>query len=182
MAKYILAHDLGTSGNKASLMDREGRLIHSITESYRTHFLGEGLVEQDPLDWWQAVCRCTEAMLEKVSADEIGAVSFSAQMNGCLLVDERGVPLKRSMIWSDKRSTKQLRNLAERIDPDRIYSLTGHRLSETYGLGKYLWIREFEPELLKGKALLAQRQGLSGLPAHRENPYGLHRCGGNKSL
>ncbi len=151
MAEYILAHDLGTSGNKASLMDRQGRLIHSVTASYKTHYLGDGLVEQDPRDWWDAVCRCTRAMLERVGSEEIGALSFSAQMNGCLLVDEGGTPLTRSMIWADKRSTKQLRELSEKIDPDRIYRITGHRLSETYGLGKYLWLREHRPEILRGK-------------------------------
>ena len=32
--KYILAHDLGTSGNKATLFSQEGRLVTSEVHSY----------------------------------------------------------------------------------------------------------------------------------------------------
>ena len=34
MEKYILAHDVGTSGNKATLYDREGKLIASALVEY----------------------------------------------------------------------------------------------------------------------------------------------------
>lgn len=30
--KYILAHDLGTSGNKATLFSEEGSLVASVTQ------------------------------------------------------------------------------------------------------------------------------------------------------
>ncbi len=31
MKRYILAHDLGTSGNKATLFTTEGKLVGSVT-------------------------------------------------------------------------------------------------------------------------------------------------------
>ena len=34
MAVYLLAHDLGTSGNKASLFDENDALIKSMTAAY----------------------------------------------------------------------------------------------------------------------------------------------------
>ena len=36
--KYIIAHDLGTSGNKATLFSEEGRLVGSTVYSYGTHY------------------------------------------------------------------------------------------------------------------------------------------------
>jgi xylulokinase len=39
MPTYILAHDLGTSGNKATLFSSEGQLIGSEVYSYDTHYL-----------------------------------------------------------------------------------------------------------------------------------------------
>ena len=36
MMKYLLAHDLGTSGNKATLFSEDGKLVKSVTESYDT--------------------------------------------------------------------------------------------------------------------------------------------------
>ena len=34
MDKYLIAHDLGTSGDKASLFSIEGKLVKSYTASY----------------------------------------------------------------------------------------------------------------------------------------------------
>ncbi len=41
MGKYLIAHDLGTSGNKASLFSTSGQLIDSCTIPYEVHFLTE---------------------------------------------------------------------------------------------------------------------------------------------
>lgn len=51
MADYLLAHDLGTSGNKATLYDSEGNLCASELVSYPTYYPYPGWVEQDPEDW-----------------------------------------------------------------------------------------------------------------------------------
>lgn len=39
MGKYLLAHDLGTSGNKATLFSIEGQLIASCTYNYDVYYL-----------------------------------------------------------------------------------------------------------------------------------------------
>ena len=46
--KYILAHDFGTSGDKASLFTTEGKFIATKTTGYPSHTLNNGGVEQDP--------------------------------------------------------------------------------------------------------------------------------------
>ena len=38
MAQYIIAHDLGTSGNKATLFNTDGRFVKSCTIPYDVHF------------------------------------------------------------------------------------------------------------------------------------------------
>ncbi|MEG0707559.1 MAG: hypothetical protein RR427_07075 [Cellulosilyticaceae bacterium] len=45
--EYIIAHDLGTSGNKASLYTIEGQLVKSITREYDTRFFNNNWAEQD---------------------------------------------------------------------------------------------------------------------------------------
>ena len=37
MSKYIIAHDMGTSSDKAVLVDFEGQIISSQTEPYPTY-------------------------------------------------------------------------------------------------------------------------------------------------
>ena len=60
--KYLLAHDLGTSGNKATLFSEEGKLIASITSPYTTNYYNGNWAEQDPDDWWEAVCKTTSSL------------------------------------------------------------------------------------------------------------------------
>ena len=57
MSQYIIAHDLGTSGDKATLFQTDGKLVASITETYDVNFFGNQCAEQNPDDWWNAVCR-----------------------------------------------------------------------------------------------------------------------------
>ena len=68
MKAYLLAHDLGTSGNKATLYDLQGRLRASVLHEYPTYYPRPGFVEQEPQDWWDAVCGSTRELLEKAGA------------------------------------------------------------------------------------------------------------------
>ena len=52
MKSYILAYDLGTGGNKASLYDERGTCIASGFESYETLYPEVGWHEQRPADYW----------------------------------------------------------------------------------------------------------------------------------
>ena len=144
----ILAHDLGTTGDKAALYSAEGALVAATTARYGTAYGPGGRVEQDPGDWWRATGAASRALLEQtgVRPEELACVSFSGQMMGALLLDAHGEPVRPAMIWADTRSTAQCDRLVERIGMERGYELTGHRLNPTYSLTKAMWVREHEPE------------------------------------
>lgn len=149
MSRYLLAHDLGTSGNKAALYTLEGSLHAAALATYPTYYPAPGFVEQDPQDWWKAVCQSTRELLESsgTSPKEIAAISFSGQMMGCLLVDAQGTPLHNMLIWADTRAQSQARRIEERLGMERVYRLTGHRIGASYNAAKLLWLREKHPEL-----------------------------------
>ncbi len=149
MAQYILAHDLGTSGNKATLYRLDGTLMGSMVADYPTYYPNDGWVEQNADDWWGAVCSSTRALLERtgIAPADVACISFSAQMMGCLLVDGKGAPLRNMLIWADTRSAEQERYMLERVEPERGYRITGHRLSASYSAAKLLWVRDNQPEL-----------------------------------
>lgn len=151
MAEYLLAHDLGTSGNKAVLYRADGTLAASSLYEYETLYPFAGAVEQDPAKWWEAVCRSTKKLLAEanVAGGEIAAVSFSGQMMGCLLVGWSGEPLRNMLIWADTRGTAQEAFMKSRMDAERAYRITGHRISASYSAAKLLWVKEHEPELYK---------------------------------
>ena len=65
MPNYVIAHDLGTTGNKATLYDREGSLVGASFSGYETEYAHTGWAEQNPDDWWQAVCLSTRRLLSE---------------------------------------------------------------------------------------------------------------------
>lgn len=149
MSQYLLAHDLGTSGNKAVLYREDGTLTASALWEYPAYYPHPGWVEQDPQDWWRAVCGSTKELLEKsgVLPADIAAVSFSGQMMGCLMLDKEGKPLRRMIIWADTRAAEQEKWMCEQVGMEKGYRITGHRLSASYSAAKLLWVRDNEPRL-----------------------------------
>ena len=149
MKRFILAHDLGTTGNKAALFDQNGRLAANAFGGYEVIHPEPTWAEQNPTDHWNAVINTTRQLLTKakVAPDEIAAISFSGQMMGCLPVDKQGQPLRNCIIWADQRGVKQAAQLADRVGEERVYRITGHRISPTYSASKLMWVRDNEPEV-----------------------------------
>jgi len=145
----IIAHDLGTTGNKASLHDSKGRIAHSVTVSYETHYRSGGVVEQDPEDWWKAICLATQTLLIDTSTDpkEVFGVGISGHMMGAVLLDKKMQPLRPAVIWADTRSQQQCDQLIRDFGQTKAYEVLGHRINSTYSLTKIMWLRDNEPEL-----------------------------------
>lgn len=149
MSKYIIAHDLGTSGNKATLFDEEGKLISSYVAAYATDYAAGNRAEQNPHDWWKAIVETTRALLKRVSPDDIAGIALSGQMMGCLCVDKNGNPLRPHLLYCDQRSQAEEALLTAKIDPLHFYQITGHRISASYSIEKLMWIRKNEPEIFR---------------------------------
>lgn len=145
----ILAHDLGTTGNKASLYSREGLLVGSQTVTYATNFGLHGMAEQNAEDWWLAVTHGTKQLLEKTQTQpkDIDCVVFSGQMMAVVPLDADGEPLCPALIWADTRAQEECAQLVESVGMERAYEITGHRLNPTYSLPKMMWLRRTEPAL-----------------------------------
>jgi xylulokinase len=147
MGKYIIAHDLGTSGNKATLFTVDGGMKRSVTAGYQVQYANAVWAEQDPQDWWKAVCKATRELLAGIDPKSVSAVSFSGQMMGCVCVDKDGKPLRNAIIWADMRAGSQEKELAAHISPDRFYHIAGHKLSRSYSIEKLMWVRDNEPAI-----------------------------------
>lgn len=173
MTQYIVAHDVGTSGNKATLFTVDGQVIASCVVPYGVHFFGQNCAEQDAHDWWTAVCEATKQVLAGVANTDVVAVSFSGQMQGCLLVDQAGTPLRPAIIWADQRAVSQTARLEQEIGFDAMYEITGHRLSPSYTLEKVMWLKEHEPDIYKSayKVLQAKDYILFRMTGHFVTDY-----------
>ena len=152
--RLILAHDLGTTGNKANLFDGHGALLGSAFAAYPTHYPQPNWAEQNPDDWWDAICRTTQQLLSQTGTDPraIAGVSFSGQMMGCVPVDRSGAPLRSCIIWADQRAQREAETIAAAYDAGQIYQRSGHRISPAYTAPKILWLRNHQPDIFRQAA------------------------------
>jgi xylulokinase len=149
--RLILAHDLGTTGNKASLYDESGTVRASALYEYGTTYAHPGWAEQDPEAWWKAVCVSTQMLLAdaRVAAEDVACISFSGQMMGCVAVDAQVRPLRSAIIWADQRAVPQAQRMIDGVGFEEAYHITGHRPSSSYSGAKILWIRDHQPEIFR---------------------------------
>lgn len=62
---YLLGIDIGTSACKVAVFDRKGQVKAAATGDYPVYYPREGWVEQNPEEWWEAVCQAIREVLEK---------------------------------------------------------------------------------------------------------------------
>jgi xylulokinase len=158
--KYIIAHDMGTSADKAILVTVSGKIIDSAKKHYPLYHPHPNHAEQNPFDWWDAVCETTRSVIEKTSVDpnDIAGMTFSTQTQNVVAMDKDGNPLRNSISWLDGRSAEIIREKLwkkPRVMGYNIFRLPQF-LIKTGGapgttgkdqIGKILWLKYNEPEL-----------------------------------
>jgi xylulokinase len=154
MGKKIIAWDLGTSGNKASLYDTDGACISDAFISYNTSYPAHGWHEQRPNDWWDAVVKSTRLLLEKsgTAKEDVCCCGISGHSLVPVLIGRDGELLKDSVpIWSDGRAFKQAEKVFSGFDEEYWYMKTGNGFTPAfYTAFKLLWYRENEPGIFGG--------------------------------
>jgi xylulokinase len=158
--KYILTHDLGTSGNKAALFDLGLNVISQTKIEYPLYYPKSGWAEQNPNDYWDAVKKGTNAIINesKVDKNEIIALAFDCQMNCTIPINKNGRHLMNSISWLDTRAAPLTHNYSK-----GVIKISGYGLKKilmflkiTGGapgfngkdpISHILWMKEKQPEI-----------------------------------
>lgn len=130
------------------VIDEMGKVFASATVEHEAFASPQiGWAEQSPDDWWRASAAAIRAVLSDgaVRPDEIGAVSFSGQMHGSVLLDEDDRVLRPALLWCDQRTEKQCFEITEKIGSTRLIELVSNPAVTGFTLPKLLWVRENEP-------------------------------------
>lgn len=147
--EYLMGIDLGTSGTKTVLFDREGTVVASSSAEYPLYQEKNGWAEQDPQDWWQAASDTIADVIERtgIDAGEIRGVGISGQMHGLVMLDAGGNILRRSIIWCDQRTAAECAEITEKVGARRLIEITANPALTGFTASKILWVRNHEPEL-----------------------------------
>jgi xylulokinase len=150
MTQLLLGIDIGTTGAKAVLFTPDGDIAAQGSAEYPCHYLRPGWVEQNPQDWWRALCMATQIALANVpdGAARVAGVAVSSQAPSLVLLDAHGLPLRPALIWMDRRAEAEANELADLLGADEIFGITGNRPDAFYIAAKLRWLKNHEPDKL----------------------------------
>ncbi len=150
---HIIAYDVGTGGVKAVLtefVDSQVRIVGKAFAPYDVHYPKSGQAEQDPADWWKAICLSTHQLIDATgfAPSRIDGLTFCTQMLGVVPVDRRGTVLQPAIIWLDSRGEVQAQRLMRRLFGPRVFALlAGCAATGKDVVPKWLWLADHEAEL-----------------------------------
>lgn len=145
-----LGLDLGTSGVKAVLLDRDGAVRASASRPLTVSRPRARWSEQAPHDWWDAACGALTALVADARAagidpHDIGALGLTGQMHGATLLDAHGDVLRPAILWNDGRADAECAEL-ERLAP-ALRTIAGNLAMPGFTAPKLLWVRRHEPDV-----------------------------------
>lgn len=145
--KYLLGIDFGGGASKATLLSEEGNIVAEHSVEYPTLHPSAGFCEQNPDDWYKALCEDTTELIKKadISADDILAIAIDSATHTAVLCDENYKPLRPAIHWTDTRSKKQADDL--RVHTEMISKKTFAEPGTIWTLPQIIWVRENEPDV-----------------------------------
>ncbi|MEQ1952828.1 xylulokinase [Mesorhizobium sp. CN2-181] len=141
-----LGIDLGTSGVKLLLIDRDQRVIGSASASIEVSRPNPGWSEQDPADWIEATGAAFAALKKKHPKETaaVKGIGLSGHMHGATILGDGDVVLRPCILWNDTRSFRE----AAELDADpRFRKITGNIVFPGFTAPKLVWVRNNEPEV-----------------------------------
>lgn len=147
MAKLLLGIDIGTSACKVAVFDRSGKVLAQTNKSYSLYYPNPGWVEQNPDEWWDAICAAIKEILETVSPDEIAGIGIDGQSWSAIPIDKNGKCLHNTPIWMDTRARDICKRVVDEIGFETIFDVAGNGFEPSYTTPKMLWFKECMPEV-----------------------------------
>ncbi len=146
---YFIGIDIGAGSLTTTVIDLQGQVVGSASAELTTHSPHAGWSEQDPHDWWHALCGTARQALAQgsLAADQIGAVALSAGAHTPVLVDAAGQVIRPAILWSDTRSRLEAAELKENHGSE-IFGIARNVPAPTWTQPQLLWLARHEPDAL----------------------------------
>lgn len=140
---YILALDLGTTGNRAFIFDSNSHIVGQAYKELKQYYPQPGWLEHDPLEIWEATISVIQSAIasSKISPSQIAAIGLTVQRETCLLWDKNtGEPLHKAIVWQDRRTDRLCDRLKKQGLAPEIYQRTGLVIDAYFSATKFSWL------------------------------------------
>lgn len=180
--QYLMGIDIGTSACKVAIFSKSGTVEAAASGAYPVYYPHPGWAEQNPDEWWEAVCETIQKLLDSsgIQPSEIAGIGIDGQSWSAIAVDQDGKVLTNTPIWMDTRAQDICDRLNQQIGAGSIFELCGNMLQPSYTTAKILWYQEHLPEIyektekiLQSNSFIAYR--LTGMMTQDiSQGYGFH--------
>ncbi|MEM1368021.1 MAG: glycerol kinase GlpK [Cyanobacteria bacterium P01_H01_bin.15] len=141
--RYVLAVDLGTTGNRAIIFDQAGTVVGQSYRELTQHYPQPGWLEHDAQEIWRDTRLAIFDVLGEndLSVEEIAAIGLTVQRETCLLWDKTtGKPLHKAIVWQDRRTAARCRELYANNQAEEIRRKTGLVVDAYFSATKLAWL------------------------------------------
>ena len=148
MSDVLLGIDIGTSACKIVAFNKFGEVLYQATKDYKVYYPQEGWAEQNPLEWWTAVCDGIKDIISQgLEPKEVSGIGIDGQSWSAIAIDKQGEVLCNTPIWMDTRAKEICDRLAEKYGEDKFFKVSGNPLKPSYTMPKVIWYKENKPEI-----------------------------------
>jgi glycerol kinase len=140
---YILALDLGTTGNRAFVFNADGKIVGQAYKELTQYYPQPGWLEHDAQQIWEDTCWVMKKAIEnaQIVPSTIAALGLTVQRETCLIWDKTtGKPLHRAIVWQDRRTAPLCHELQEQGYADEISDRTGLIIDAYFSATKFRWL------------------------------------------
>jgi xylulokinase len=152
MSKFYIGLDVGTSGLKTVLIDQNGKVVTTNTQSYPIHTPKPLWSEQDPEDWWRATAKGIRQAVKDsgIKPDQVAGIGLSGQMHGSVFLGDGLKPLRRALLWNDQRTADQCAYIEKKAGgKKKLIQMVANPALTGYTAPKIIWLRDHEPNTFK---------------------------------
>lgn len=146
---YTIGVDIGTSGTKSLLIDPDGNILAESSATYGVSMPKPMWTEQDPEDWWAAVCKTIRAVVKQARAkpEDVKAIGLSGQMHGSVFLDKSHKVIRPALLWNDQRTAAECEQLTEMAGGRaELIRMVANPALTGFTAPKILWLRNHEPK------------------------------------
>ena len=147
----IVCVDAGTTLVKAVVFAADGREQAVEREALTVQRPRPGWAEQDMADVWTAVARTVRAAVARTD-ERVDFLAFTAQGDGCWLVDRAGDPTGPAVLWNDGRATGRTQGWIDDGVLDKAFRINGSLSSAGMPNAVLSWLQEHDPQRLAASA------------------------------
>ncbi len=138
----------------------DGHVVCSDTQSYEVYQPQSGWAEQEPDEWYAAVCAAIRNVLHRgnINPSQVAGVGIDGQSWSAIPVDAAGNVLCKTPIWYDMRAQEICDDL-KRDMGSAIFELCGNPTAPSYSSPKVLWYKKHRAQVYEKAHRILQANG-----------------------